>query len=96
MKALVSAPFLKVVYLFAGAPLFFAVRTETMKNDVITGKVKSVGISDSAFEAAYKIHVHIKDSSAHCAFYMAVIAAYMVKTIGTPGYLEAADFAHLR
>ena len=67
-----------------------------MKNDVITGKVKSVGISDPAFEAADKIHVHIKDSSAYFTFYMAVIAADMVKTIGAPGYLKTADLAHLR
>ena len=67
-----------------------------MKNDVITGKVKSVGISDPAFEAADKIHIHIKDSPAYFTFYMTVIAADMVETIGTPRYLKAANFAHLR
>ena len=67
-----------------------------MKNDVITSKVKSVGISDSPFETADKIHVHIKDPSAYFTFYMTVIAAYMVETIGTAGYLKTADFAHLR
>ncbi len=67
-----------------------------MKNDVITGKVKSVGISDPAFETAHKIHVHIKNASAHFTFDMAVIAADMVEMIGAPRYLKAADFAHLR
>lgn len=67
-----------------------------MKNDVITGKIESMGISDPTFEAADKIHVYIKNPSAYFTLYMTVIAAYMVEPIGTPGYLQTADFAHLR
>ena len=66
-----------------------------MKNDVITSKVKSVGISDSPFETADKIHVHIKDPSAYFTFYMTVIAAYMVEAVGTPRQFKAADLPHL-
>ena len=67
-----------------------------MKNDVITGEVKSMGIPDPAFEAAYKIHVHIEDAPAYFTFYMTVVATDMVVTVGAPWNLKPADFAHFR
>ena len=67
-----------------------------MKNDVITGEVKSMGIPDPAFEAADKIHVHIEDSPAYFTFYMTVVAADMVVTVGAAGDLKTTDFAQLR
>ena len=67
-----------------------------MKNDVITGEVKSVGIPDPAFETADKIHVHIEDALAYFAFYMTVVATDMVVTVGAPRDLKPSDFAQLR
>ena len=88
--------FSKVGLFLPGILLFLAFRADAMKNDVITGKVKSVCISDFFFKTTDKIHVHIKEASAYFTFYMTVIAAYMVETIGAPGYLKPADFSHFR
>ena len=92
---LVSALFRN--WLFLSVILFlFAFRADTMKNDVITGEVKSMGIPDPAFEAADKIHVHIEDAPAYFTFYMTVVATDMVVTVGAPWNLKPADFAHFR
>ena len=67
-----------------------------MKENVITGEVKSMGIPDPILKASDKIHVHIKDTSAYCTFHMAVVSADMVETIVPPRNVKAADFTHFR
>ena len=67
-----------------------------MKDDVITGEVKPMGIPDPMLKASDKVHVYIKDAPANCTFDMAVVAADMVETVGTPWNLKPADFAHFR
>ena len=67
-----------------------------MKDDVITGEVKSMGIPDPMLKASDKIHVYIKDAPANFTFDMAVVAADMVETVGAPWNLKPADFAHFR
>ena len=67
-----------------------------MKDNVITGKVKSMGIPDPVLKASDKIHVHIKDVSAYGTFHMAVVSADMVETVGTPRDFKPADFTHFR
>ena len=79
-----------------GILLFLAFRADTMKEDVITGEVKSMGIPNPMLKASDKIHVHIKDAPANFTFHMAVVAADMVETVGTPWNFKPADFAHFR
>ena len=67
-----------------------------MKDDVITGEVKSMGILDPFLKASDKIHVHIKDAPANFTFYMAVVVADMVETVGTPRNFKPADFPNFR
>ena len=86
----------KVNLSLKGILLFFTFRADAMKDDVITGEVETMGIPNPVLEAGNKIHIHIKDSPAYFTFYMTVIAADMVETIGTPRYLKTANFAHLR
>ncbi len=79
-----------------GILLFLAFRADTMKEDVITGEVKSMGIPNPMLKASDKIHVHIKDASAYFTFHMAVVSADMVEAVGTPQDFQPADFAHFR
>ena len=79
-----------------GILLFLAFWTDTMKDDVITGEVKSMGILDPFLKASDKIHVHIKDAPANFTFHMVVDAADMVETVGTPWNFKPADFTHFR
>ena len=76
--------------------LLFAFRADTVKKDVVTGKIKPMGIPNPTFKTADKIHVHIKDAPTYSAFHVTVIAADMVKPIGAPRNLKTADFPHLR
>lgn len=82
--------------LLNGILLFLAFRADTMKENIITGEVKSMGIPDPMLKASDKIHVHIKDASAYVAFHMAVVSADMVKAVGTSRDFNPANFAHFR
>ena len=79
-----------------GILLFLAFRADTMKENIITDEVKSMGIPDPMLKASDKIHVHIKDASAYVAFHMAVVSADMVKAVGAPRDFKPANFAHFR
>ena len=79
-----------------GILLFLAFWTDTMKDDVITGEVKSMGISDSVLKTSDIIHVHIKEASAYAAFHMAVVLNDVVKAVGTARDFKPTNFAHFR
>ena len=64
-----------------------------MKQDVITGEVKTMAIPDPAFQTADIVHVHIKDALAYVAFDMTVIVGSMIVPIGAPGNLKPTDLS---
>ncbi len=82
------------VSLLAGG--FFTFRADTAENNIVSGKIKSVGVLDVLLQAGNILHVNIENPSALLASHMAVVVQEVVKAVSAAGYLHFSYLAHIR
>ncbi len=70
---------------------FLTFGADTLKNDIVAGEYKSMGILDRFFQAGHIFHVHIKNTATFDTPRMIMVMAKMVKTVGLAGDFPLSD-----
>lgn len=80
--------------LSGGAP-GAALWADTLKNNVVSGKLETMGIPDRFLKIRYIVQVYIKNTATGDAFHMIMVVAEVVEMIRITGNLPFPDLSHL-
>lgn len=81
--------------MLSGDALGIAFGADTLKNNVVSGKLESLGIPDRSLEIRDIVHVYIKNTATGDTFHMIMVMAEMVEMVRITGNLPFPDLSHL-